>query len=180
MSKKLSKRKKGIQAKSVVQRKPYKGNVDLNKRNFVKKGILGIIAGAALGLFSRIPFVEARGVFQRAELKNYSETTITENAGLLYTIDMERGNVFELTLTANNSNLTFSKAPPSGKAGSFTLILVQDSTGSRTVTWPGAVDWAGGTAPTLTTAANSVDVLTFVTVDGGRRWYGFLAGADMK
>jgi len=152
---------------------------DADKRKFLKKGILGILAGAALGLLSRIPFVEAGRVVQRAEFKNSSETTITESTGAAYTINMEDGNVFELTLTAN-STLTFSKAPSVGKAGSFTLILVQDGTGSRTVTWPAAVDWAGGTAPTLTTAANSVDVLVFVTVDGGQRWYGFSAGADLK
>src|SRR5438552_937503 len=49
--------------------------------------------------------------------------------------------------------------------------------GSRLVTWPGSVVWQGGTAPTLATAAGSVDVLTFFTLDGGTVWYGFHAGA---
>jgi hypothetical protein len=36
----------------------------------------------------------------------------------------------------------------------------QDGTGSRTLGWPGAFDWPGGTAGVLTTAANAVDELT--------------------
>jgi len=44
--------------------------------------------------------------------------------------------------------------------------------------WPGTVDWAGATAPTLT--ASGVDTLVFYTIDGGTIWYGFLAGADMS
>jgi hypothetical protein len=40
------------------------------------------------------------------------------------------------------------------------------------------VDFAGGSAPGLTTAG--VDVLVFTTIDAGTRWYGFAAGLDMK
>jgi hypothetical protein len=65
-------------------------------------------------------------------------------------------NVF--TLDAN-CTLTF----PTAAAGrSFTLVLKQDATGSRTVTWPGTVQWPAGAAPTLTTTANKRDVLTFL------------------
>ncbi len=64
------------------------------------------------------------------------------------------------TLSGGNATLTFSNAP---KAGSLvTIILVQDGTGSRTVTWPATVKWSGGTAPTLTTTASKRDVFTFV------------------
>ena len=37
--------------------------------------------------------------------------------------------------------------------------LKQDATGSRTMTWPAAFDWPGGTVPALSTAANAVDLL---------------------
>lgn len=43
-----------------------------------------------------------------------------------------------------------------------TLILKQDATGSRTVSWHSSVRFAGNTAPTLSPAANAVDVLTFL------------------
>jgi hypothetical protein len=91
-------------------------------------------------------------------------------------INLASGNVVTATVNTSANTFTFTNPPASGKCGSFTLILTNG--GSQTVNWPGAVDWAGGSAPTLTTAG--IDVLTFTTVDGGTIWYGFLAGADMK
>ena len=76
---------------------------------------------------------------------------------------------------SGNQTLTFTNPPASGSAGSFTLIVTNG--GSATLTWPTSVDWAGGTAPTLT--SSGVDVLTFLTVDGGSIWYGFAAGLAM-
>ena len=91
-------------------------------------------------------------------------------------INLALGNVVTATVDTSANTFTFSNPPASGKCGSFTIILTNG--GSQTVNWPGAVDWAGGAAPTLTTSG--VDVLTFTTVDGGTIWYGFLAGADLK
>ena len=108
---------------------------------------------------------------QNAELKNYSETTVTANSGTAYTVDLSAGNVFNLTLTGN-CTFTFSNAPASGKMGQCLLFLVQDSTGSRLVTWPSSVKWPSATAPTLTTTAGAADILRLVTVDGGTTWLG--------
>ena len=91
-------------------------------------------------------------------------------------INLASGNVVTATVDTSANTFTFSNPPASGKCGSFTIILTNG--GSQTVNWPAAVDWAGGTAPTLTTAGR--DVLTFTTVDGGTIWYGFAAGLDMK
>lgn len=118
-------------------------------------------------------------IVQRPELKDYAETNTVANSSTSYTMNLENGNVFEITLTGN-CTFTFSNPPASGKGGSFTLILKQDGTGGRTTTWPASVDWAGGTAPTLTTTASAIDILTFVTTDGGTIWWGFLSGGDMK
>ena len=41
-------------------------------------------------------------------------------------------------------------------------------------------DWAGGTAPELSTGANDVDVFVFFTVNAGTTYYGFTAGLDMS
>lgn len=115
-------------------------------------------------------------IISRPVFKDYGETTTTNaTSGATETLDLESGNVFDLTLT-DDCTLTFSNPPASGTSGSFTLILRQDGTGSRLATWPGSVDWASATAPTLTTDAAAVDVLTFMTVDGGTIWLGFVAG----
>lgn len=78
-----------------------------------------------------------------------------------------------LTLTANLT-LTF----PAAVAGrSFTVVLKQDST-ARTVTWPGTVQWPGGTAPTLTSTSAKRDMFTFVCVDG-TNWLGVTAAQNL-
>jgi len=41
------------------------------------------------------------------------------------------------------------------------LVLKQDGTGSRLATWPAAVLWPDGTAPTLSTGANDIDIVSF-------------------
>ena len=76
------------------------------------------------------------------------------------------GCVFTKTISANTT-LTIS-GTPSGRAATFSLVLTNG--GAYTVTWPSSVKWAGGTAPTLT--SSGVDILTFITPNGGTTWYG--------
>lgn len=79
------------------------------------------------------------------------------NSSTADTIDWTQGNKQKSTLTGN---CTYTFTAP-GSPTSLVFKLVQDATGSRTVTWPAAVHWSGGTAPTLTTTANKVDIITF-------------------
>lgn len=103
---------------------------------------------------------------------DYSEAVVTANTGTAYTIALTSGTVQLLTLTGN-CTFTF----PTATAGqSFILLLRQDGTGSRTVTWPAAVRWPGGTAPTITSTANRTDKYVF-TADGSV-WLGTNAGQN--
>ncbi len=115
----------------------------------------------------------------RPEIKDYSETYNASSGNGTVDLDLESGNVFQHTASGGNVTFTFSNPPASGKGGSFTLKWIQDSS-DRTATWPGSVDWAAATAPTLTSGSAKVDVFTFFTVDGGTTWYGFTAGQDMS
>jgi hypothetical protein len=73
---------------------------------------------------------------------------------------------FQYTLSVATTTFTF----PTNTAGkSFTLKLVQDATGSRLVSWP-TVKWGTAGAPTLSTAAGKIDLVTFV--GDGTSWYG--------
>ena len=98
------------------------------------------------------------------------------DAGSAYTLPAPTSaGIHYLTLT-QNCTLTF----PTAVAGqSFTLILKQGSAGSYTITWPGTVKWASGTAPTLSTTAGKIDVLGFFSPDG-TNWFGFVSGQDMR
>ena len=74
--------------------------------------------------------------------------------------------VATLTLTANT---TFD-APTQMVDGSFySLIIIQDATGSRTASWNGVFKWAAATAPTLTTTASAKDI--FVWRSDGTNMY---------
>lgn len=78
-----------------------------------------------------------------------------------------------ITLTGNVT-LTFSGAT-SGYAAVLDLILTQDGTGGRTITWPASVKWLNSaSAPTLSTAAAAVNRIQLTSVDGGVTWYGEL------
>jgi hypothetical protein len=118
----------------------------------------------------------------RQVIKDYAETVYAGgNSSTAVTLAETNGNVQTFTMTGN---CTFTMPTGSGlqPGTSITLILTQDGTGSRTGAFT-SVKWAGGTAPTLTTTATTgVDILTFITFNGGASpvWYGFASGMDMQ
>ena len=116
-------------------------------------------------------------VISNPVVKDYGETVnaIGATGGGTQDIDITAGNVVTATVDTSTNTFTFSNPSTSGVSCSLTLIITNG--GSQTVNWPASVDWAAATAPTLTAAG--VDVLTFMTVDGGTIWYGFAGGLDM-
>jgi hypothetical protein len=113
----------------------------------------------------------------RPEIKDYSETKTALSAAASVAIDIENGNVFTIT-PDQNTTFTFTNPSPTGKSCAFTLVWTQDSS-DRTIAWPASVDWAGGSAPDVTSGSGKIDIYTFFTMDAGTIWYGFQAGADM-
>lgn len=137
----------------------------------------GIIMDTAadMSLGGYINFQDEQAI--RPDFKDYAETVsvLGDLGGGTDAIDLSAGNVVTATVSTGAQTFTFTNPSTSGKSCSFTLILTNG--GSQTVNWPGSVDWAGGSAPTLT--SSGIDVLTFFTVDGGTIWYGFPAGLEM-
>jgi len=125
---------------------------------------------------SKAVTADANGVvtFDNGKIEESTAITSSSNAA---TINLRDGDNFTHTLT-ENVTYTFSNPAASGKVSAFTLKVVQDSS-ARTITWPGSVDWAAATAPTLTATSGGVDVFVFVTYDGGTNYYGFTAGQAM-
>jgi len=92
---------------------------------------------------------------QRGEITALSD-------GATITIDMADSNNFSVTLGGNR---TFAN-PSNDTAGqSGSIFITQDGTGSRTASWGTDWDFAGGTAPTLTTTAGAVDRVDYVIKD---------------
>lgn len=104
--------------------------------------------------------------------QHYSPIT-TDADGATVTFDLGVSDWHQVTLGGNR---TLALANPT-VGQQFSVILQQDATGSRTVTWFGGILWPGGTAPTLTTAASKRDVFTFKCIATGV-YLGFVAGQN--
>ena len=97
------------------------------------------------------------------------------NSGTAVSLDLLTGTVFRVTLTGN-ATITFTNA---SLGSSATVILTNDATASRTVTFAysgGTFKYPGGSGSLArTTAANAIDIWTFFSPDGGTTWYGNIA-----
>ncbi len=114
-------------------------------------------------------------ILGKFNLKDYGEVTnaIGSTGGGTQDIDLTLGNNVVATVDTGANTFTFSNPTASDELCGFTLFLTNG--GSQTVTWPASVDWAAATAPTLTTSG--LDILVFVTTDGGTIWHGMVASA---
>ncbi len=84
-------------------------------------------------------------------------TTTALTSGVI-TLDFGAGNNFDITL-GGTSTLNTPTTPSGGQTGSITIR--QDDVGSRLLSYSGGWQFTGGVAPTLTTTASGVDVLSF-------------------
>lgn len=110
-------------------------------------------------------------VLTNPTVTNYVETLFSANTGTAITVNLANGTVQNLTLTGN-ATITM----PTAVAGkSFIIMLRQDGTGSRSVTWSTVV-WPGGTAPTITGTANKMDMYSFFS--DGTNWYGVIVSQN--
>ncbi len=114
---------------------------------------------------------------QRALLVDYAEGLNNPAAAASVTLNLENGNVFDATMD-QDTTFVFSNPPISGRVGSFTLILRQDGTGGWIATWPGSVIWEDATPPSHSSGASQSDMFSFITVDAGATWFGFMGGGN--
>ena len=82
--------------------------------------------------------------------------TLTDGATINW--DTSTGQVAKVTLGGNRT----MAAPTNLIAGAFySLNIIQDGTGGRTLTWNSIFQFTGGVAPTLSTGANASDNIVF-------------------
>lgn len=108
------------------------------------------------------------------ELDQYASKITSDTAvSNTFTCDLSVSNWHTCTLGASSTI-----AVSNGVNGQqFTVVLVQDGTGSRAVTWFSGIKWAGGSPPTLTTTINKADIFTFKQTAAGA-YYGMVAGQN--
>jgi hypothetical protein len=95
--------------------------------------------------------------------QQFGQVTGTVTAVGALNLDCSAGNDFTKTI-AGNSTFTVSNVP-SSKTFDLRLLLTYTS---GTITWFSGVNWAGGSAPTLT--GGKVYELIFTTFNGGTTW----------
>mgnify|MGYP003651626902 CR=1 FL=1 len=121
--------------------------------------------GSGLLVFNNTP------ALTNPTVTNYVETLYSANTSTAITVSLANGTVQNLTLTGS-ATITM----PTAVAGkSFIMILSQDGTGGRTVTWSTVV-WPSATAPTITSTASKKDIYSFFS--DGTSWYGVTVGQN--
>ncbi|HHA2289766.1 TPA: hypothetical protein ACOEHE_001299 [Enterobacter ludwigii] len=96
-------------------------------------------------------------------------------------LDMSDGKrVFKATLTAALTQLSVINASGSNLNSQTITMCLTQGTGANKISWPSNVIWSYGREPVLTFTQNSIDVIQFLTVDGGSTWYGSLLMADLR
>lgn len=106
---------------------------------------------------------------------NPSAQTYSPSAAATATLDCSLGNEHRITMPAGNITIAVSNDTNAQK---FIVSILQDATGSRTVTWFSTIRWAGGTTPTLTTTASKRDTFGFIRTGSGT-YDGFIIGQNI-
>jgi len=103
-----------------------------------------------------------------------ANTVFGATDGSTITFDIDTNGGLQIVTLGGNRTLAFTISTNR----IFALILKQDGTGSRTVTWPSGISWAGGSAPTLTTTINKSDTLVLIRTGSGA-YVGIVAGQNI-
>ena len=136
-----------------------------------------IIVGGASGAPARLAIAEQRIVGRitgghvagltaaqvMTLLKAMSAGSYSLSDGATIAIDWANGSTQYVVLGATGRTVTFAN-PVSGQV--YRFIIIQGGTGNRTITtWP-TVKWTGGAAPTLSTTAAYIDIVTLLYCNG--------------
>lgn len=91
--------------------------------------------------------------------QNFNATTLTDGATINW--DAAQNQVTKVTLDGNR---TFAAPTNQVDGAVYVLTIIQDAvTGGRTASFNAVFKFAGGTAPTLSTATSAKDVLVFLS-----------------
>jgi len=88
--------------------------------------------------------------------QNFNATTLVDGASISW--DASANQVTSVTITDNR---TLAAPTNMVDGGVYLLMVIQDATGSRTLSFNAVFKFTGGTAPTLTTTASAKDILVF-------------------
>jgi len=136
-----------------------------------QKSFINVKADLQINAISGVVFTSGFVKCNKKLALNEQINAITGGA-TTYTPDLQEGNIVTIDLSSNGT----VNAPINSDKGIWYFRVVQDAVGSRTLTWNVAYVWAGGSAPTLTTTANKVDI--FMVIQANNIFYCSVIGQN--
>ena len=125
-------------------------------------------AGTAVATISTNNVLYGKGVQE-------TSTAISSSSGAL-TCNLQLGTYFTCTLTENITSVVPSNAT-SGKLCAWTVQFKQHASSAKTVAYQAAVKFGAGVDHVMTAAVNSIDIVSFHTVDGGTTIFAGVQGS---
>lgn len=112
-------------------------------------------------------------------LSNYKEihTSVNVSGGIL-NIDLNQGNVFLINLNENVNTLNILNVPILDNIVVAFTMVITTSGANRTISWPNSIKWPASVAPVITIFTGKKDFFSFVTMDKGINWFGFIGGQN--
>lgn len=86
----------------------------------------------------------------------FAETALTDGTSISWNL-----NTNQCSHVTLGGNRTLSNPTNMQAGATYILRVIQDGTGSRLLSYGTAYKWPSGVAPTLSTAAGAIDILTF-------------------
>ena len=119
------------------------------------------------------------GCFMVAGAPPYvNQSMLSQNVTALsssLSIDMSKGWIVNLTLSANVTSFSVTNWPSSGVGGKLFLNITNAGSYNITV-WPGTTHWTFGVPPTLTTGVGASDTILLISNQGGTQFLGYYTG----
>lgn len=138
-------------------------DLDLALVSIFMAGMLQVNDAAAARAYIGLSSVPSTGVANTwSKAQRGAIVTLTDGATVA--MNMDDANNFAVTL-AGNRTLGNPTNQVAGQGGS--IFITQDATGSRTLAYASNWKFPGGTAPILSTAANTVDRLDYIVRSNG-------------
>ena len=151
-----------VTSASVVSANGFAGTVATSTTTpaiTISTSITGVLKGNATAISAATAgtdFVAPATATNFTAQQYFGASTLTDGATISWAVSAAQ--VATVTIAGNR---TFG-APTGLVSGAFySLNVIQDATGSRTITWNAVFKWTGGTAPTLSTAASAKDFFVF-------------------
>jgi len=143
----------------------YNGSQWVNSSNITQVSATGFYAASA----------ELSSVKLTKYYEPKSQPSITANA---LTLNLNNSQIFDITLSSNISSITIQNTVNADNtAQGFTLSITYDAT-ARTISWPASIKWPGSSAPVLTNTNTKTDIFSFITLNKGSSWLGFISGQN--